>query len=259
MSGRGHGRFDTVGLVTSLGAVAALATTVAFTFGPSDLQLRTHTPTGFSADIHADPGRNPDPRPDGDTDVDTQNAGTITFELEEHDGTTTCNSTNSGARISATNSHTSCTIHDLVGTLDQLPGGTAPTSTLVITNGGGTAVFVASMVTSTCTVSTASDDSGHVGSDNLSFCGKVDVTIGNTTRGAAKMCVFPTQETACPALSNRNTLAGLATTNFRLAPLSMLAPGASDTYDIKVQVESRAPSIDEGLSATVPISWSISQ
>ena len=59
----------------------------------------------------------------------------------------------------------------------------------------------------------------------MGFCGKVDVTISNTTTGATDKCVYPTQAAVCPALSNAYTLALLAGTTFNATPLSALNAG----------------------------------
>ena len=165
-------RAGLVGLGVSLAAVAALATTTAFTLG------------GFSAAISNS----------------TSTFSSATIQLEESNGVTTCYSTGTGAGGSVTvaNSNSTCTINALVGTLDQVPTGTALTTTLTFTNAGNHAATVASMVTSACGVTNASDDVGYAGSDTAGFCGRVDVTVSNTTAGATDKCVYPTQVAACP-------------------------------------------------------------
>jgi hypothetical protein len=178
-------RGNTRGLIASLAAVAALVTTATFTLG------------GFSAGIANS----------------SSTFSSATIQLEESNGGTTCYSTGTGGAggsVTASNSNSTCTINALVGTLDQIPAGTALTTTLTFTNAGNHAATVASMVTGACTAAAATDDAGYVGSDTSGFCGKVDVTIGNTTAGATDKCVYPTQVAACPALSNTSTLVGLA-------------------------------------------------
>lgn len=226
-------RAGLVGLGVSLAAVAALATTTAFTLG------------GFSAAISNS----------------TSTFSSATIQLEESNGVTTCYSTGTGAGGSVTvaNSNTTCTINALVGTLDQVPTGTTLTTTLTFTNAGNHAATVASMVTSACGVTNASDDVGYAGSDTAGFCGRVDVTVSNTTAGATDKCVYPTQVAACPSLSNVNTLSGLASTTFNAAPVSTLAAGASATYVITDQLDTTATNADQGLTATVPFTWTISQ
>jgi len=226
-------RANKAGLAVSLVAVALLATTTAVTLG------------GFSATI----------------DNSTSTFSSATVQLEESNGTTTCYSTGSGSggTVTTTNTNTSCTINDLVGTLDQVPGGTALTTTLTFTNVGNKSATVASLVAGACAVAAASDDTGYVGSDTAGFCGKIDVTIGNSTASATDKCVYPTQTAACPALSNTNTLAGLASQTFGAVPLSVIATGATATYVVNVELDSSATNADQGLTATVPFAWGISQ
>jgi len=211
-------------LAASLVAVIALAATASYTLG------------GFSAGIA--------------NSASTFSSATI--QLEESNGATTCYSTGTGAggSVSASNTNGTCAINALVGTLDQVPAGTALTTTLTFTNVGNHSATVAAA---------ASDNGGYTGSDTAGFCGKVDVTVANTTVGATDKCVFPTQAAACPALSNTNTLAGLASSTFNAVPLSTLAAGASATYVVNVQLDSTATNADQGLTATVPFTWSISQ
>ncbi|MGO9027639.1 MAG: hypothetical protein ACLQOZ_03280 [Acidimicrobiales bacterium] len=221
------------GLVASLAAVAALGLTATLTLG------------GFSAGINNS----------------SSTFSSATIQLEEGNGTTTCYSTGSGAggTVTATNTNTTCSINALVGTLDQVPAGASLTTTLTFTNAGNHNATVASMVTGACTAAAASDANGYVGSDTAGFCGKVDVTVANTTTGATDKCVYPTQAAACPALSSANTLSGLASTTFNAVPLTTLAAGASATYVVTVQLDTTATNIDQGLTATEPFTWSISQ
>jgi hypothetical protein len=220
-------------LVASLAAVAALGMTASSTLG------------GFSAGINNS----------------TSTFSSATIQLQESNGTTTCYSTGSGSggAVSASNTNTTCTINDLVGTLDQVPGGTALSTTLTFTNAGNHNATVASLVSGACTQATASDANAYAGSDTT-FCNKIDVTVGNSTTGATDKCVYPTQAAACPALSNTYNLATFASTTFNAVPLTVLAAGASATYVVTVQLDSTAANnADQGLTATVPFTWSISQ
>jgi hypothetical protein len=163
-----------------------------------------------------------------------------------------------GRRVSGTNTNTTCTINDLVGTLDQVPGGTALSTTLTFTNAGNHNATVASLVSGACTQATASDANAYAGSDTT-FCNKIDVTVGNSTTGVTDKCVYP-KAAACPALSNTYNLATFASTTFNAVPLTVLAAGASATYVVTVQLDSTAANnADQGLTATVPFTWSISQ
>ncbi len=183
------------------------------------------------------------------------------IQLEESNGVTTCFTTGSsaGGTVSATNTNNTCSMNALVGTLDQVPGGAILNTTLTVTNVGDRSATVASMRTGACAAAAASGNVGYTGSDTAGFCGKVDVTVANTTVGVTDKCIFPTRAASCPALSNANTLAGLSGDAFNAVPLSTLAEGASVTYVVSVQLDASATNADQGLTATVPFTWSISQ
>jgi hypothetical protein len=224
-----------VGLVASLVAVAALGLTTAFTLG------------GFSGAI-------------------TNNFSTFTsaiIQLEQSNGSATCYSTGtgSGGTVTVSDTNFTCTINALVGTPDQVPGGNALTTIVTFINTGNHSATIASLVAGSCTAAAASDANGYVGAGltGNAFCGKVDVTIANTTSGATDKCVFPTQAATCPALSNTNTLATLAGSTFNAVPMSTIAAGVTATYSVSVQLDSSATSADQSLTATVPLTWSIAQ
>lgn len=222
---------DRRGLAAAVVAVVALGATAGVTLG------------GFSASVN-----NP---------TNTFSSGTV--QLKEGVGATTCYSTGSGSggAVTASNTGTCSTIDDLGAALDQVPAGTAVTTTITVTNVGNAASTGASLVTAACTAAAAGDDNGYIGSDTSGFCGKVDATVANTTSGASDKCVYPTQAVTCPGLSNADTLAGLANTTFGTVPMSNLAVGASATYVITVQLDTGATNADQGLTATIPLTWSI--
>jgi len=225
---------DRKGLAAAVVAVVALGATAGVTLG------------GFSATIN-----NP---------TNTFSSGTI--QLEEGVASTTCYSTGSGSGGSVTaNNEGTCSGDDLGAALDQVPAGTPVSTTVTLTNVGNVGTTGASLVTGACTASAASDDNGYVGADltGNAFCGEVDVTIANTTSGATDACVFPTQTAACPSLSNSDTLADLASQTFSTTPMSALASGASATYVITVELDPGATNADQGLTATIPLTWSITQ
>ncbi len=226
-------RDDIKGLAVALGAVALLGLTAATTLG------------GFSATV-----------------ANTTNqfsSGTI--QLKEGVGSTTCFSTGagSGGSVTAANAGTCSSIDDLGAAMDQVPGGTPVSTTVTVTNVGNVATTSASLVASACSAAAASDDGGYVGADSGGFCGKVDVTLANTTSGATDQCVYPTQVATCPAPSGADTLAGLASQTFSTPALSALAAGGSATYVITVQLDGGATNADQGLTATIPLTWSITQ
>lgn len=221
------------GLVASVGAASALAFTATFTLG------------GFSATIG-----NP-----------SSTLSSATVQLEEGNGVTTCYSTGtgSGGSVSASNTNSSCAINILGGSLDQVPGSTALTTTITLTNVGNYNTTVASLVTGSCSVTDASDDNNYAGAAGAAFCGDINVTIANTTTNATDQCVYPTQVGACPALSNTYTLSTLAGTTFSTTPMTALNAGASATYVVTVQLSSSVDNSAQGLTATLPFTWSISQ
>ena len=118
------------------------------------------------------------------------------------------------------------------------------------------------MVTGACTQATASDANAYVGSDT-SFCNKVDVTIANTTTGATDKCVYPTQAAVVPGAGEHLQPVHLGKHDVQRrgpGPLSVLAPAGTATYVVTDQLDSGvATNADQGLTATLPFTWSISQ
>src|SRR5580704_2121467 len=106
---RQRARKHVLGLGASVAAVAALALTATFTLG------------GFSATV-------------------ANNANTFssaTVQLEENQGATTCFSTGTGSGGSVTSGNSSnCGINLFTGTLDQVPGATALSANITITDVG---------------------------------------------------------------------------------------------------------------------------
>jgi hypothetical protein len=220
---------DRKGLAAAIVAVVALGATAGMTLG------------GFSATI-----ANP---------TNTFSSGTI--QLEEGVNATTCYSTGTGAggSVQADNTNAACAGDDLGDFTDQMPG-EAESTTVTLTNVGNDPTTSSELVSTACTVAAASDDTGYVGADLAAnaFCGEVDVTIGDTTSSG---CIFPVSASPCPALSNTNTLASFE--NGSYTTLSPLAAGASATYVISVEVDPAATNADQGLTATIPLTWSITQ
>jgi hypothetical protein len=191
---------------------------------------------------------------------DTFISGTV--HLKEGVGATTCFSTGTGTggAVTASNTGTCSSIDDLGDKLDQVSGGTAAVTTITITNVGNVATSPESLVTGACSAAAASDNGGYTGSDTTSFCGKVDVTIGNATTGAVDKCVFPAVTTAaCAAPSSGGTLATLASQTLSSPVLSNLTAGATSTYVITVQLDPSATNADQGLTATLLLTWGLHQ
>jgi hypothetical protein len=226
-------RDDIKGLAVALGAVALLGLTAATTLG------------GFSATVA--------------NTTDQFSSGTV--QLTEGVGSTTCFSTGtgSGGSVTAADAATCSSIDDLGAAMDQVPGGTPVSTTVTVTNVGNVDTTTASLAASACGAAPASDDGGYVGADSAGFCGKVDVTIADTTSGATDQCVYPTQVGSCPPPSSADTLASLASQTFSTPALSALVAGGSATYVITVQLDLGATNADQGLTATIPLTWSITQ
>jgi len=221
------------GLVAAVVAVVALSTTAAVTFA------------GFSAQIV--------------NNANTFSSGTM--QLEEGNGAVTCYSTGSGSggTVTASNS-ANCSINKLVGTLNQVAGGTPLSTTITMTNNGTIAASLDSLVFATCSAAAASNANGYVGSDTSGFCGKVDIEIslGSTTAGSH--CLVPASTSPCAALPTSSaTLASVSgtTINQATAPegLTALAAGANQPYTFTVMLDSSATNIDQGLTASQTMTW----
>jgi hypothetical protein len=209
-------------------AVIALGTTAAFSVA------------GFSAQIV--------------NNANSFSAGTM--QLKESNGSISCYSTGSGSggSVSASNS-ANCAINKLVGTLDQVPGGTPLATTITMTNVGGANAALESLVMGACSAAAASDANGYVGSDTAGFCGKVDFSIGTATK-----CIYPANAAAaCPATpTSSGTLSGAASTTFNNSstpPLTLLTAGSSQAYTFTVVLDPSATNSDQGLAAGMTMTW----
>ncbi len=195
----------------------------------------------------------------GATTGPTSVVGSGQVQLREGVGSTTCFSTGLGSKrggpAGACNS-----INDLGAATDQTPG-TAPTSTTVtVTNVGSVGTSVASLSGGTCRAAAAADNAGFTGSDLARFCNSIDLTIANRTPGAHYRCVFPAMTVdACPAPSRSGTLAELANRTLTGPGMSPLASGASATYAFTVRSDPSQTNADQGLTAALPLTWTISQ
>jgi hypothetical protein len=190
-------------------------------------------------------------------------AGSGTLVLQEGVGSTDCISTGSGTTTSATvtaaNDNSTCPASIFGGAgVDNLePGGTPVSATVTLENLGSLGGSSLTLTPSSCTVSDNTSPAGtsntYFGSDTSGFCGEVDVTIENDTGSAA--CVFPvSSSSACGAPSTAGNLANLSS-----ATLPGIAAGATATYKITVALSSAATNADQGLLATVPLTWTLAQ
>lgn len=152
-----------------------------------------------------------------------------------------------------TNSSTCSTIDTFGAPTGQLPGGTPAAQTLTFTNVGSSSASSFSVTAGACSVSGAGT---YYGNDpGTAFCSDVDVTIGNL---AGTVCFYPSQPTACPALSHSYTLTALNTAS----PLTIgsgLAAGASDVLVVSTRLDQDASNVDMGLQATQPFTWTLNR
>ena len=187
-------------------------------------------------------------------------AGSGTLLLQEGVGSTICLSTGTGTTPStaiSSNDNATCPA-SLFSSTNLEPGGTTASATVVLKNPGSLAGSVLSLTPGTCTATDNTSPGGlsntYFGTDAAGFCGKLDVTIENDT-GTTTACVFPTASTSpCPAPSAAGTLAGLVSET-----LPGLAAGGQATYTVVVGLDSSATNADQGLLATVPLTWTLNQ
>jgi hypothetical protein len=184
--------------------------------------------------------------------------GAGSVQLREGVGTTTCFST--GPAASPGQAAACDRINDLGAATDQSAAGPSTSTTVTVTNVGSVDTSAASLAAGACSATAARDDNGFVGADRNGFCGTVDVTIANTTPGAHYRCLFPDLSVdACAAPDQDGTLARLAGSRLTDPGLSTLAAGGSATYVITVRSDPSQTNADQGLTASLPLTWTISQ
>jgi hypothetical protein len=213
-------------LVAGLLGTTALAVTTAMSLG------------GFSAGIT--------------NTNNTYSSGTIVLKEGVVGSPTTCFSTGTGTTITATNTANCTTIDDLGGAINQGPGSAATTQNLTLTNAGSIDGATFTVTPGACTA--AIGGGTYAGTDTAGFCGKVDVTVYNST---ANKCLYPAGAGACPALAATSTLTGLGTSG--ALSLGSLAAGATTGVTIKTQMDTTATNIDQGLTASMPFTWTLNQ
>lgn len=189
-------------------------------------------------------------------------SGTLLLE-EQVNGGTPCLSSPDVAGGITTNVNSSCTADDY-GTAGN-PGyapSTVVSNTVVLTNTGTlTAPSMTLTPSTTCTVTGNPPGTGpnalSTGSDTTGFCGKVDVQIQLGT-GATASCLYGgTAGSPCPTtLSNTYTLATLAA-NGPITLGTNIAPNSPITVVINLELDPSATNADQGLTATLPITWSM--
>jgi hypothetical protein len=186
--------------------------------------------------------------------TNTYSSGTVV--LRENAGATNCYSTGGGTTITATNTANCTTIDDLGAAVNQGPGTGTTTQVLNLTNLGTINGATFTVAPAACTAAAAANTTPYSGTDTAGFCGKVDVTIQNDTTGTPS-CVYPAGAGACPALAATSTLATLGASP--ALSLGALAAGATDKFTVKTQLDASATNSDQGLTATMPFTWTLNQ
>jgi len=189
-------------------------------------------------------------------------SGTLLLE-EQVNGGTPCLSSPNVANGITTNINSSCTSNDYG--VNPNPGespGNVVSNTIVLTNTGTlTAPSMTLTPSTTCTVTGNPPGTGpnalSTGSDTTGFCGKVDIQIQLGTGTTASCLYGGASGSPCPTtLSNTYTLASLAT-NGPITLATNVAPNSPITVVINVELDPSATNADQGLTATLPITWSM--
>ncbi|HTW21669.1 MAG TPA: hypothetical protein VME70_15850 [Mycobacteriales bacterium] len=186
--------------------------------------------------------------------TNSYSSGTVV--LKEAAGATSCYSTGTGTTVTASNTANCTTIDDFGGAVNQGPGSAVNSQVLNLTNVGTINGATFTVNPSACAATAATNTSPYSGSDTSGFCGKVDITIENDTTGTPS-CVYPAGAGACPALSNTYNLSTFGSAG--ALSLGALAAGSSDKFTVKTQIDSGATNADQGLTASVPMTWTLNQ
>jgi hypothetical protein len=182
------------------------------------------------------------------------------LQLEESQGSTTCysNAANaSGAQpVTDTTSFNCTVINNFGASSDVVPG--APTSTTIsMTNLGGKDASAETLTAdSTCHVTPNADNAGQFGADPA-FCSMVDLTIENTTVGAAYRCLYPVLSTSpCDITTSGNAGNLTAIQGDSVSGLTLLpSSGAPATYVFTTMIDPSASASDMGVDATLGFTW----
>ncbi len=221
------------GLIAGLVAVAVLGLTAAVTLGV----------TTFSAQVGG-----------------TGSFQTGTLLLSKTNASGTCLSSSNAAGSITTNINSACPGSDLGAGTTNVPQ-VNQTSTVTLTNQGSINSASGLTLTAGACSAVAAPYGASVlnplssGSDTAGFCGKVDITIYNTTAGK---CLYPASAGACPAPSSANTLVTLASASpFTLA--TSLASGANIGLTITTMLDGSATNADQGLAANTTLTYTLGQ
>ena len=230
------------GLAAALVAVGALGLTAAVTLA------------GFTATVTSP--------------TNSYSSGTLLLSAQTNADTPCLSSANTTGGIT-TNVNSTCASNNFGGSTapGAKPGGTPTANTVVLTNTGSlTAVAGLSLTVGGCTVTGNPVGTGanaaSTGSDTAGFCGKVDVQVEDDTVAGTPSCLYGgTVGSACPATMsntyNLTTLAGLGSLGLK----TNFAPGAANARTLKIVVglDTTATNPDQGLTATLPMTWNLAQ
>jgi len=183
-------------------------------------------------------------------------SGTLVLQEAPGGSTSTCLSTSTD-EISS-DSNTCGSGFNLFGGLSNAEEGTTSTATVAVENVGTLGTSTLTLTPASCTATANTATSPYYGEDTTGFCGEVEVTVAETA-GSTTTCVYPTEAsgTACPALSSSYTLQGLGSSS--ALSLGSLASNATDTFTFTIGLSSGATNADQGLAATVPLTWELAQ
>jgi hypothetical protein len=224
---RGRGRLGWTGIIAaSLGTVALVATSLTAALG------------GFTATV---------------VNPNTNGVATGTLLLSEGTGSTTCLST---AADAITANSANCTTIDNFGNLTNAKVGDTSNVTLTMKNYGSVAASALSLTAGACSAVANPGTTPYAGTDTSGFCGVVDVTVQQV---GATSCVYPVSTSAvCPTTpTSAATLAGLGALS--AVTLPGIAASASAQYKVTVLIDSSATNADQGLAATLPLTWELAQ
>lgn len=185
--------------------------------------------------------------------TNTYSTGTVV--LKEAAGATTCYSTGTGTTVTVANTASCTTIDDFGGATNQGPGSGTTTQVLNLTNVGTINGSTFTVSPSACTAATAGGT--YTGADTSGYCGKVDVTIENDTVSGSPSCVYPAGAGACPALATAYNLSTLGSSS--ALSLGSLAASGTTKLTVKTALDASATNADQGLTANVPLTWTLNQ
>ena len=173
-----------------------------------------------------------------------------TVLLQEGNGSTTCLSTSS---TSISTDSASCSAIDMFGGLTNANSGATSSATITLKNIGTISTSALTLTPSACAQAANTATSPYSGS-STTFCSDVWITIENDTTSGSPSCVYGgTAGAACPAPSSTYDLSTLGASSAITLP--GLAPGATATYKFTLELSPTASNADQGLTATVPLSW----